>query len=169
MLNGIESLLYFYSQATGYVKLVVSLTFKLGTDLNTAESLTQSRVLIAQPRLPEPVQQLGLTVKKVSSDYLIVPHLFSPDGSRDQLYLSNYATLHIKDATARLVCVGDVQTFGARDYAMSIWPAPAKIAFHNPTAGGVVAALRTQNLQLSAGVLAGPRVEHRSPFEIKAN
>jgi HAE1 family hydrophobic/amphiphilic exporter-1 len=74
------------------------------------------------------VQQLGLTVKKVASDYLIVPHLFSPDGSRDQLYLSNYATLHIKDAIARLDGVGDVQTFGARDYAMRIWLDPAKVA-----------------------------------------
>ncbi len=133
-LNGIENLLYFSSQSTGDGKLVVTLTFKLGTDLSTAESLTQSRVLIAQPRLPEPVQQLGLTVKKVASDYLIVPHLFSPDGSRDQLYLSNYATLHIKDAIARLDGVGDVQTFGARDYAMRIWLDPAKVAADDLTA-----------------------------------
>ena len=157
-LNGIENLLYFSSQSTGDGKLVVTLTFKLGTDLNTAESPTQSRVLIAQPRLPEPVQQLGLTVKKVSSDYLIVPHLFSPDGSRDQLYLSNYATLHIKDAIARLDGVGDVQTFGARDYAMRIWLDPAKVAADDLTAGDVVAALRAQNVQVSAGVLAQPPV-----------
>src|SRR5260221_13497710 len=165
-LNGIENLLYFSSQSTGDGKLVVTLTFKLGTDLNTAESLTQSRVLIAQPRLPEPVQQLGLTVKKVSSDYLIVPHLFSPDGSRDQLYLSNYATLHIKDAIARLDGVGDVQTFGARDYAMRIWLDPDKIASHNLTAGDVVEALRTQNVQASAGVLAQPPVANPSAFQI---
>src|ERR1700726_2763982 len=165
-LNGIENLLYFSSQSTGDGKLVVTLTFKLGTDLNTAESLTQSRVLIAQPRLPEPVQQLGLTVKKVSSDYLIVPHLFSPDGSRDQLYLSNYATLHIKDAIARLDGVGDVQTFGARDYAMRIWLDPDKIASHNLTAGDVVAALRTQNVQVSAGVLAEPPGANPSAFQI---
>src|SRR4030088_1413645 len=165
-LSGIENLLCFSSQSTGDGKLVVTLTFKLGTDLNTAESLTQSRVLIAQPRLPEPVQQLGLTVKKVSSDYLIVPHLFSPDGSRDQLYLSNYATLHIKDAIARLDGVGDVQTFGARDYAMRIWLAPDKIASHNLTAGDVVAALRTQNVQVSAGVLAEPPVANPSAFQI---
>src|SRR5258708_294611 len=165
-LNGIENLLYFSSQSTGDGKLVVTLTFKLGTDLNTAESLTQSRVLIAQPRLPEPVQQLGLTVKKVASDYLIVPHLFSPDGSRDQLYLSNYATLHIKDAIARLDGVGDVQTFGARDYAMRIWLDPAKIAADDLTAGDVVAALRAQNVQVSAGVLAQPPVGSSGAFQV---
>jgi len=165
-LNGIENLLYFSSQSTGDGKLVVTLTFKLGTDLNTAESLTQSRVLIAQPRLPEPVQQLGLTVKKVSSDYLIVPHLFSPDGSRDQLYLSNYATLHIKAAIARLPGVGDVQTFGARDYAMRIWLDPAKVAADDLTAGDVVAALKAQNVQVSAGVLAQPPVGSSGAFQI---
>jgi multidrug efflux pump len=165
-LNGIENLLYFSSQSTGDGKLVVTLTFKLGTDLNTAESLTQSRVLIAQPRLPEPVQQLGLTVKKVSSDYLIVPHLFSPDGSRDQLYLSNYATLHIKDAIARLPGVGDVQTFGARDYAMRIWLDPAKVAADDLAAGDVVAALKAQNVQVSAGVLAQPPVGSSGAFQI---
>jgi hydrophobe/amphiphile efflux-1 (HAE1) family protein len=128
--------------------------------------LTQSRVLIAQPRLPQTVQQLGVTVKKVASDYVIVPHLYSPDGSRNQLYLSNYATLHIKDAIARLDGVGDVQTFGARDYAMRIWLDPDKIASHNLTAGDVVAALRAQNVQVSAGVLAQPPVANPRAFQI---
>jgi multidrug efflux pump subunit AcrB len=139
-INGIENLKYFSSQSTGEGKLVLTLTFKLGTDLNKALVLTESRVLIAQPRLPQVVQQLGVVVKKVASDYVIVPHLYSPDGSRDQLYLSNYATLHIKDAIARLDGVGDVQTFGARDYAMRIWLDPDKVASHNLTAGDVVAA-----------------------------
>jgi hydrophobe/amphiphile efflux-1 (HAE1) family protein len=165
-INGIENLQYFSSQSTGDGKLTLTLNFKLGTDLNTALVLTQSRVLIAQPRLPQTVQQLGVTVKKVASDYVIVPHLYSPDGSRGQLYLSNYATLHIKDAFARLDGVGDVQTFGARDYAMRIWLDPDKIASHNLTAGDVVAALRTQNVQVSAGVLAQPPVANPSAFQI---
>jgi HAE1 family hydrophobic/amphiphilic exporter-1 len=165
-INGIENLQYFSSQSTGDGKLTLTLNFRLGTDLNTALVLTQSRVLIAQPRLPQPVQQLGVTVKKVASDYVIVPHLYSPDGSRDQLYLSNYATLHIKDAIARLDGVGDVQTFGARDYAMRIWLDPDKIASHNLTAGDVVAALRTENVQVSAGVLAQPPVANPSAFQI---
>ncbi|MEH2474283.1 hydrophobe/amphiphile efflux-1 (HAE1) family protein [Nitrobacteraceae bacterium AZCC 2161] len=165
-INGIENLLYFSSQSTGDGKLVLTLTFSLGTDLNMAQVLTQSRILIAQPRLPEPVQQLGVTVKKVSSDYVIVPHLYSPDGSRDQLYLSNYATLHIKDAIARIKGVGDVQTFGARDYAMRIWLDPDKAAAYNLTAGDVVGALRAQNVQVSAGVLAQPPVAHPGAFQI---
>src|SRR5216684_2589478 len=165
-LNGIEKLLYFSSQSTGDGKLTLTLNFRLGTDLNTALVLTQSRVLIAQPRLPQTVQQLGVTVKKVASDYVIVPHLYSPDGSRDQLYLSNYATLHIKDAIARLDGVGDVQTFGARDYAMRIWLDPAKVAADDLTAGDVVAALRAQNVQVSAGVLAQPPVGSSGAFQI---
>jgi hydrophobe/amphiphile efflux-1 (HAE1) family protein len=165
-INGIENLQYFSSQSTGDGKLTLTLTFRLGTDLNTALVLTQSRVLIAQPRLPQTVQQLGVTVKKVASDYVIVPHLYSPDGSRNQLYLSNYATLHIKDAIARLDGVGDVQTFGARDYAMRIWLDPDKIASHNLTAGDVVAALRAQNVQVSAGVLAQPPVANPRAFQI---
>jgi hydrophobe/amphiphile efflux-1 (HAE1) family protein len=165
-INGIENLEYFSSQSTGDGKIALTLTFRLGTDLNTALELTQSRVLIAQPRLPQVVQQLGVVVKKVASDYLIVPHLYSPDGSRDQLYLSNYATLHIKDAIARLDGVGDVQTFGARDYAMRIWLDPDKVASHNLTAGDVVAALRAQNTEVSAGVLAQPPVANPNAFQI---
>jgi HAE1 family hydrophobic/amphiphilic exporter-1 len=165
-INGIENLEYFSSQSTGDGKIALTLTFKLGTDLNTALVLTQSRVLIAQPRLPQVVQQLGITVKKVASDYVIVPHLYSPDGSRDQLYLSNYATLHIKDALARLNGVGDVQTFGARDYAMRIWLDPDKVAAYNLTAGDVVSALRAQNAQVSAGVLAQPPVANPDAFQI---
>ena len=164
-INGTENLQYFSSQSTGDGKLTLTLTFRLGTDLNTALVLTQSRVLIAQPRLPQTVQQLGVIVKKVASDYVIVPHLYSPDGSRNQLYLSNYPTLHIKDAIARLDGVGDVQTFGARDYAMRIWLDPDKIASHNLTAGDVVAALRTQNAQVSAGVLAQPPVANPGAFQ----
>ena len=165
-INGIENLEYFSSQSTGDGKLALTLTFRLGTDLNAALVLTQSRVLIAQARLPQVVQQLGVVVKKVASDYVIVPHLYSPDGSRDQLYLSNYATLHIKDAIARLDGVGDVQTFGARDYAMRIWLDPDKVAAHDLTAGDVVAALRAQNAQIAAGVLAQPPVASPDAFQI---
>ena len=165
-INGIEGLEYSESQSTGDGKLALMLTFRLGTDLNTALVLAQSRVLIAQPRLPEVVQQLGVSIKKVASDYLIVPHLYSPDGSCDQLYLSNYATLHIKDTIARLDGVGDVETFGARDYAMRVWLDPDKVAAHGLTASDVVAALRAQNAQVSAGVLAQPPVASPDAFEI---
>src|SRR5467141_3940375 len=165
-INGIENLQYFSSQSTGDGKLTLTLNFRLGTDLNTALVLTQSRVLVAQPRLPQTVQQLGVTVKKVASDYVIVPHLYSPDGSRDQLYLSNYATLHIKDALARLPGVGDVQLFGARDYAMRIWLDPDKVAAHSLNASEVLAALRAQNVQVSAGVLNQPPVPSHEAYQL---
>ena len=107
-INGVEDMLYFSSQATGDGKLIVSVTFKLGTNLDTAQVLTQNRVAIALPRLPDVVQRLGVTVKKNSPDILMVIHLTSPNHTYDQLYMSNYATLHVKDALSRLQGVGDV-------------------------------------------------------------
>ena len=118
--------------------------------------LVQNRVAVAEPRLPEEVRRLGVTVRKNSPDMLMVIHLSSPDGSRDQLYISNYATLQVKDVLARLDGVGDVRIFGARDYAMRIWLDPDKVAARNMTAGEVVAALRAQNVQVASGVLNQP-------------
>src|SRR5260370_27205076 len=144
-------MLYFSSQATGDGKLTVTVTFKLGTNLDTAQVLTQNRVAVALPRLPDVVQRLGVTVKKNSPDMLMVIHLYSPDGSRDQLYMSNYATLQVKDVLSRLDGVGDVTIFGARDYSMRIWIDPDKAAAHNLTAGQVVAALPAQDRPVSSG------------------
>src|SRR5260370_7421533 len=149
-------MLYFSSQATGDGKLTVTVTFKLGTNLDTAQVLTQNRVAVALPRLPDVVQRLGVTVKKNSPDMLMVIHLYSPDGSRDQLYMSNYATLQVKDVLSRLDGVGDVTIFGARDYSMRIWIDPDKAAAHNLTAGGVVAALHAPELHGSSGVPRHP-------------
>jgi len=165
-INGVENMLYFSSQATGDGKLTLTVTFKLGTNLDTAQVLTQNRVSVALPRLPDVVQRLGVTVKKNSPDMLMVIHLFSPDGSRDQLYMSNYATLQVKDVLARLDGVGDVQIFGARDYSMRIWLDPDKVAAHNLTAGDVVAALQAQNVQVSSGVLGQPPVPAPGAFEL---
>lgn len=121
------------SQSTGDGRLVVTISFALGTDLDTAQVLVQNRVAVAEPRLPEEVRRLGVTVRKNSPDMLMVIHLSSPDESRDQLYISNYATLQVKDVLARLDGVGDVQVFGARDYAMRIWLDPDRIASRNLT------------------------------------
>ncbi len=165
-INGVENMLYFSSQSTGDGKLVVTVTFKLGTDLDTAQVLTQNRVSIALPRLPDATQRLGVTVKKNSPDILMVIHLSSPDRSRDQLYMSNYATLHVKDQLTRVTGVGDVQIFGGRDYAMRIWLDPDRIAAHNLTAGEVVAALQAQNVQVSAGVLGQPPVAGPGAFQL---
>jgi HAE1 family hydrophobic/amphiphilic exporter-1 len=165
-INGVENMLYLSSQATGDGKLTITVTFRLGTDLNIAQVLTQNRVSIALPRLPDTVQRLGVTVQKNSPDMLMVIHLSSPDGSRDQLYMSNYATLNVKDQLSRITGVGDVQIFGGRDYAMRIWLDPDKIAQHDLTAGEVVTALQQQNVQVSAGVLGQPPVSTPGAFQL---
>ena len=125
------------SQSTGDGKLTITVTFRIGTDLNVAQMLTQNRVQDALPRLPEDVQRQGVQVRKSTPNILLAVHLISPDSSRDGLYISNYATLHVKDALARLPGVGDVQLFGARDYAMRIWLDPDKVAAHSLNAGEV--------------------------------
>jgi hydrophobe/amphiphile efflux-1 (HAE1) family protein len=168
-INGVENMQYFSSQATGDGKLTVTVTFKLGTDLDTAQVLTQNRVSIALPRLPDAVQRLGVTVKKNSPDMLMVIHLSSPDGSRDQLYMSNYATLRVKDQLSRVQGVGDVQIFGGRDYAMRVWLDPDKVAARDMTAGEVVAALQGQNVQVSAGVLGQPPVATPGAFQLNVD
>src|SRR5262249_1039611 len=143
-INGVEDMLYMSSQSTGDGKLTITVTFRIGTDLNVAQMLTQNRVQDALPRLPEDVQRLGVQVRKATPNILLAVHLYSPDGSRDNLYLSNYATLHVKDALARLPGVGDVQLFGARDYAMRIWLDPDKVAAYGRQrgAGGAARAER---------------------------
>ena len=165
-INGVENMLYFSSQSTGDGSLLITVTFKIGTNLDTAQVLTQNRVAIATPRLPDIVQRLGVTVKKSSPDLMLVIHLISPDGSRDQLYMSNYATLHLRDQLLRQEGVGDVTVFGSHDYAMRIWLDPDKAAARNLTAGEIVAALQQQNVQVSAGVLDQPPVPRPGAFQL---
>ena len=165
-INGVENMLYLSSQATGDGKLTINVTFKIGTNLDSAQVLTQNRVAIAVPRLPDAVQRLGVTVVKNSPDLLMVVHLSSPDHSRDQLYMSNYATLHVKDTLSRQDGVGSVQVFGGRDYSMRIWLDPDKVAAYKLTAGEVVAALQAQNVQVSSGVLGQPPVPQPGAFQL---
>ena len=165
-INGVENMLYLSSQSTGDGKLTITVTFRIGTDLNVAQMLTQNRVQDTLPRLPEDVQRLGVQVRKATPNILLAVHLMSPDSSRDDLYMSNYATLHVKDTLARLPGVGDVQLFGARDYAMRIWLDPDKVAANNISAGEVLAALRAQNIQVSAGILNQPPVPSREAYQV---
>ncbi|MEJ0020038.1 MAG: multidrug efflux RND transporter permease subunit [Acetobacteraceae bacterium] len=165
-INGVEDMLYMSSQSTGDGKLTITVTFRIGTDLNVAQMLTQNRVQDALPRLPEDVQRLGVQVRKSTPTILLAVHLYSPDGTRDMLYLSNYATLHLKDALARLPGVGDVQLFGARDYAMRIWLDPDKVAAYRLNASEVLAALRAQNVQVSAGILNQPPSPSDGAYQI---
>jgi HAE1 family hydrophobic/amphiphilic exporter-1 len=165
-INGVENMLYMSSQSTGDGKLTITVTFRIGTDLNTAQVLTQNRVQDAVARLPETVQRLGVTVQKASPNILLVVHLFSPDHSRDQLYMSNYATLHVRDALARLPGMGDVQVFGSQDYAMRIWLDPDRIAAYKMNPAEVIAALQAQNVQVSAGVLNQPPLPSHEAFQL---
>ena len=159
-------MLYMISQSTGDGDLSLTVTFELGTNLDTAQVLVQNRVAIAEPRLPEEVRRIGVTVRKQSPDLMMVIHLSSPDGSRDLLYISNYATLQVKDVLARIDGVGDVSIFGARDYSMRIWLDPEKLAARNLTAGDVVTALRGQNVQVAAGVINQPPVPQPGAFQL---
>ncbi len=165
-INGVEGMLYMVSQATADGQLSLSVTFRLGIDLDIAQVLVQNRVAIALPRLPEQARQIGVTVRKNSPDLLMVIHLSSPDGSRDQLYISNYANLQIRDVLSRIDGVGDVRVFGARNYSMRIWLDPDKVAARNLTAGDVVAALRGQNVQVASGALDQPPVPDQGAFQL---
>ncbi|MGO4723489.1 MULTISPECIES: efflux RND transporter permease subunit [unclassified Inquilinus] len=165
-INGVENMLYMSSQATGDGQLAITVTFSLGTDLDIAQVLVQNRVAVAEPRLPEEVRSLGVTTNKSSPDLLMVIHLTSPDGSRDPLYLSNYATLQVRDVLARLHGVGDVRVIGARDYSMRIWLDPDKVQSRNLTAGDVVAALRAQNVQVASGVLNQPPTPNPGAYQL---
>jgi hydrophobe/amphiphile efflux-1 (HAE1) family protein len=165
-INGVDDMLYMTSQATGDGQLTLTVAFGLGTDLDTAQVLVQNRVAMAEPRLPEEVRRFGVTVRKNSPDMLMVIHLSSPDGSRDQLYMSNYATLQVRDVLARIDGVGDVRVFGARDYAMRIWLDPDKVAARGLTAGEVIQALRGENIQVASGVLNQPPVPTQGAFQL---
>jgi hydrophobe/amphiphile efflux-1 (HAE1) family protein len=155
-INGVDNMIYMSSQSTGDGRLTITVTFKQGTDLNAAQVLVQNRVAVATPRLPQEVQRLGVITRKTSPDFLMVVNLVSPDRSLDRGYMSNYALTQVRDRLARLDGVGDVQLFGARDYAMRVWIDPDRAAALNLTAGEIVAALRAQNVQVAAGTLGQP-------------
>ena len=149
--TGVENSLYMFSQATGDGVMTLTITFKLGTDLDTVQVQVQNRVAQAEPKLPEEVRRIGVTTTKASPDLLMVVHLFSPDKRYDDIYVRNYATLQVKDVLARLDGVGQVRIFGSGDYAMRVWLDPDKVAARGLTASDVVAAIREQNVQVAAG------------------
>jgi len=165
-INGVENMLYMSSQSTGDGNLTIIVTFRIGTDLNVAQTLTQNRVQHVLSRLPVEVQNLGVQVRKATPTILLAIHFYSPENSHDPLYLSNYVTLHVKDTLARLPGVGDVQFVGGREYAMRIWLDPDKVVARQLSASEVLAALRAQNLQVSAGVLNQPPVSTNAAYQI---
>ncbi len=165
-INGVENMIYLSSNSTADGRFSVSVTFDIGTNLDIAQVQVQNRVAIAQPRLPADVRNIGVTVNKSSSDLMMVVHLYSPDKSRDTLFISNYATLEITDAVTRVDGVGSLIVFGSRDYAMRIWLDPDRLQSVGLTAGDVVLALQGQNVQVASGVLNQPPVDKPGAFQI---
>ncbi|MGB9274699.1 MAG: multidrug efflux RND transporter permease subunit [Terrimicrobiaceae bacterium] len=165
-INGVEHMLYLSSQATSDGALAITVTFDLGTDLDEAQVLVQNRVAIAEPRLPEEVRRIGVTVNKSTPDLLLVVQMFSPDGRYDPLYISNYAILQVREQLRRIEGVGEVRLFGAREYSMRIWLDPDKLANLNMTPDDVVAALRQQNIQVAAGVIGQPPMATGNPLQL---
>jgi len=164
--NGVENMLYMYSQATSDGQMTLTVSFAPGTDLDTAQVLVQNRVAIAEPRLPEEVRRMGVVTQKNAPDIMMVIHMLSPDGSRDPVYISNYAILQVQDALRRVDGVGNVRLFGAREYSMRIWLDPERIAAVGMTPDEVVAALRAQNVQVAGGALGAPPVNTNAAFRV---
>jgi len=167
--NGVENMLYMFSKSTNDGQTYIDVTFNVGTDLNMAQVLTQNRVSIAEAKLPDEVKRQGVTVKKKSPAILLCVNLISPDNRYDQLYLSNYATIQVKDALARLPGIGDVSFLGARDYSMRIWLDPEKLSARNMTASDVTKALREQNVQVAAGRLGQAPAPAGQEFQLTLN
>ncbi|HEY0062939.1 MAG TPA: efflux RND transporter permease subunit [Telluria sp.] len=167
-INGTENMLYMSSQSTSDGSLALTVTFKVGTNVEQAESQVQNRIQRALPRLPEEVRQIGVTAVKSSPNLTMVVHLVSPSGRYDDVYLRNYAVLNVKDQLARIQGMGEVQLFGAGDYAMRIWLDPQKVAERGMTAGDVVASIREQNVQVAAGVV-GASPSKSAEFQLTVN
>jgi hydrophobe/amphiphile efflux-1 (HAE1) family protein len=166
-INGVENMLYISSQSTADGNVSITVTFKLGTDLDTAQVQVQNRVAIAEPRLPEPVRRIGITTIKNSPDLMLVVNMFSPNGTYDQTYIANYVTLQVRDQLARIQGVGNILVFGASQYSMRVWLDPDRIASIDMTAAEVVSALQGQNIQVASGTLNKSPITHgQNAFEL---
>jgi multidrug efflux pump len=169
--NGVERMLYMSSRCTNDGQLTLDVTFELGTNLDQAQVFVQNRVAIAEAKLPEEVKRQGVTTKKKSPSILLCVNLISPDERYDQLYLSNYATINVKDELSRIKGVGDVTFLGPRDYSMRVWMDPKKLAARDMTAGDVIKAIKEQNVQVAAGRLGQPPLPANEsvPFQLVIN
>ncbi len=168
-INGIENMLYMASQSTSNGVMTLTVTFKLGTNIDMAQVQVQNRVSQVLPKLPEEVRRFGVSTVKSSPDMTLVVHLLSPKNRYDEVYLRNYATLNVKDELARLPGVGQVNIFGGGDYAMRIWIDPDKAASRGLTSGDIVNAIREQNIQVAAGTIGQQPMKGTAPFELTVN
>jgi multidrug efflux pump subunit AcrB len=167
--NGVENMLYMSSQMTSNGNVTITVTFSLGTDINTSQVLVQNRVSIALPRLPQEVQALGVTTLKQSPNMLMVVNLLSPDNTYGTEYVSNYALIQVKDPLSRLYGVGEVQIFGERDYSMRIWLDPNRMYARSLTVNDVISAVQAQNVQVAAGQLGAQPAPKGTAFTLTIN
>lgn len=167
--NGVENMLYMSSQMTSNGSVTITVTFSLGTNIDVAQVLVQNRVSIAVPRLPQEVQQLGITTQKQSPNLVMVVHLLSPDNTYGQEYVSNYALIQVKDPLSRLYGVGNVQIFGERDYSMRVWLDPNRMYARGLTVTEVITAIQSQNVQVAAGQLGAPPAPKGTDFTLTIN
>jgi multidrug efflux pump len=168
-INGVEDMLYMFSQATSDGRMTLTVTFALGTDLDNAQVQVQNRVAQALPRLPAEVQRIGVITEKSTPDFIMVVHLVSPDERYDMLYLSNFAHLRVKDELARIPGVGSAQVFGAGEYSMRVWLDPDRLASRRLTTSDVIRAIREQNIQVAAGVLGAQPAPVDTTFQLSVN
>ncbi|QGY01449.1 multidrug efflux RND transporter permease subunit [Methylobacterium mesophilicum SR1.6/6] len=164
--NGVDNMLYMTSLSTNDGNMLLTVTFKVGTNLDIANVLVQNRLSVAQPRLPPDVRNLGVTVRKASPDLMLVVHLLSPNKTYDQNYLANYIYLNIRDELLRLDGVGDITIFGGNEYAERIWVDPNKLAAYGLSVTDVTSALQEQNVQVAAGQLNGPPAAKNEAFQL---
>ena len=155
-INGIIGMQYMSSSSTGEGRMTISVTFKTGTNLDIAQVDVQNRLQTVLPQLPQEVRDLGITVRKGSTDTLLIVHMFTSDGSVDRKYIANYASLQVRERLLRTAGVGDVTMNAARDYAMRVWIDPQRAASRNLTVQEIVTALRNNNLQVAGGAIGGP-------------
>ena len=165
-INGVEGMIYITSSSTGDGNFSIDVTFQLGTNLDIAQVQVQNRVSTALPRVPIDVRNIGVTTTKRSPDLMMVVHLYSPDSSRDTLFISNYANTSVIDVLNRIYGIGSINAFGARDYAMRVWLDPDRLQSLGLTTGDVITGLQGQNVQVAAGVLNSPPVEQQRAFQI---
>jgi multidrug efflux pump subunit AcrB len=163
--NGVENMMYMSSQSTNDGMYTLTITFKIGVDLDMAQVLVQNRVALAEPILPELVKRRGVMVRKKSPSILMIVNLFSPEATRNDLYLSNFATIQIKDELSRLDGVGDITYLGRRDYSMRLWLDPEKMSSRGLSSQEVVAAVQQQNVQVAAGQIGQPPVPTGQVFQ----
>jgi hydrophobe/amphiphile efflux-1 (HAE1) family protein len=155
-INGITGMLYMSSSSTGEGRMTITVTFKSGTNVDIAQVDVQNRIQSVLPQLPQTVRDLGITVRKASTETLMIVHMFTSDGSVDRKYIANYASLQVRERLLRTPGVGDVSTNAARDYAMRVWIDPERAAARDLTVQEIVEALRNNNLQVAGGAVGSP-------------